>query len=182
MNSLLLHVCCAPDATTAFRRLAARFRIVGFFFNPNIFPKREYELRWASVEVLSQRWMFPVMDGGYAYPSWEKKMRGLEALPENGARCRKCIFLNLEQTAIEAKALGFDAFSTSLTTSPKKDVSWIQSAGEAAGKRIGIPFVFEVFRKKNGFLQSLEDSKVLGLYRQNYCGCQFSIRSGGSGR
>lgn len=174
---ILLHVCCAPDATIAFERLNELGEVWGFFYNPNIHPKSEYLKRLDSFLRLVKLWDLKFVEAEYDPQKWFKLVKGLESEPEGGERCKICIKNNLEKTATRAKELGFDAFATSLTTSPHKDVNFINKLGIEIGKKYGIKYIESVFRKKNGFLKSVEYSKKLGLYRQNYCGCIYSIHS-----
>ncbi len=173
---ILLHICCAPDATTAYKRLSVEHEVVGYFFNPNVQPLQEYEKRKKAVEILSKAWNFKVIYPPYEPEKWFKVVRGLENLSEGGMRCRACIAYRLRQTALEAKKLGFDSFTTSLTTSPHKDVNFINDIGEKIAKNVGLKYFTSIFRKKDGFLESVRYSKELNLYRQNYCGCIFSLR------
>jgi predicted adenine nucleotide alpha hydrolase (AANH) superfamily ATPase len=173
---ILLHICCAPDATTAYERLSQEHEVVGYFFNPNVQPLEEYERRKEAVEKLSKAWNFRVIYPTYDPKAWFKVVRGLEDLPEGDMRCKACIAYRLRETALKAKELGFDAFTTSLTTSPHKDVNFINEIGPKIGKTLGMEYFVSIFRKKDGFLKSVKYSKELGLYRQNYCGCIFSLR------
>lgn len=174
-DRVLLHICCAPDATTAIERLCEKFQVVGFFSNPNIHPLEEYEKRKRAVSLLKNYYDIEVIYGQYEPDRWKREMKGLENLPEGGARCRKCIYLNLLETAKAAKEKEIGYFTTSLMTSPHKDVDWIKKAGHSIEKAFGVCYYHEVFRKHDGFLNSVKKSKLIGLYRQNYCGCQYSI-------
>ncbi len=167
-------MCCAPDATTAYKRLSIGHEVTGYFFNPNIHPFKEYERRKWALEVLSDAWKFKVVYPEYAPEPWFGSVKGLEELPEGSGRCRACIALRLRKSAEFAKKAGFGGFATSLTTSPHKDVPFINEIGKKLGAANGVEYIESAFRKKNGFLESLEYSKELGLYRQNYCGCVFS--------
>lgn len=173
---VLLHICCAPDATTAYKRLSQEHKVVGYFFNPNIQPLQEYEKRKEAVEKLSKAWSFEVIYPSYDPKEWFKVVKGLEDLPEGGMRCKACIAYRLRRTALKTKELGFDAFTTSLTTSPHKDVNFINDIGDKIAKSVGVKYLTSIFRKKDGFLESVRYSRELKLYRQNYCGCIFSLR------
>ncbi|MEA1884305.1 MAG: epoxyqueuosine reductase QueH [Thermotogota bacterium] len=174
-DQILLHICCAPDATTAIERLEEKFKVVGFFSNSNIQPLEEYEKRKTAVSVLKDFYGIDVIYGQYEPDRWKREMKGLENIPEGGARCRKCIYLNLLETAITSKENDISFFTTSLMTSPHKDVNWIQKAGNSIEKNIGVRYYHQEFRKRDGFLNSVKKSKLIGLYRQNYCGCEYSI-------
>ncbi len=173
---VLLHICCAPDATTAYKRLSREYEVVGYFFNPNIQPLEEYERRKDALEKLSRAWNFNVIYPLYDPQPWFRSVKGLEDLPEGSMRCKACIAFRLRQTALAAKKMGFDAFATSLTTSPHKDVDFINDIGAKIAKHMGVGYVPSIFRKKDGFLESVHYSRELKLYRQNYCGCIFSLR------
>jgi len=174
-DQLLLHICCAPDATTAIERLQDKFTVIGFFSNSNIQPLEEYEKRKEAVSILKDYYHVDIIFGQYDAVNWKREMKGLEYLKEGAARCRKCIFLNLIETAKVAKENGISFFTTSLMTSPHKNAEWIKKAGTFIEKNIGVRYYHEVFRKRDGFLNSVKKSKIIGLYRQNYCGCEFSI-------
>ncbi len=176
---ILLHICCAPDATTAYKRLSDEHEVTGYFFNPNIQPIEEYEKRKGALEKLVRAWSFDVIYPPYDPQPWFRVVRGLEDLPEGSTRCRACIAFRLRRTALATKKLGFDAFATSLTTSPHKDVDFINDFGTRMAKYVGVSYVPSAFRKKDGFLESVRYSRELGLYRQNYCGCIFSLRKDG---
>ncbi len=174
---ILLHICCAPDATTAYKRLSDDHEVVGYFYNPNIHPRQEYEKRKESLEKLSKAWKFEVIYPDYDPAPWFRSVKGLENLPEGSMRCRACMGLRLLNTAKEAKKRNFDAFATSLTTSPHKNVDFINDIGLRIANHVGIKYIPSVFRKKDGFLESVRYSHELDLYRQNYCGCIFSLRN-----
>jgi|UniRef100_A0A7V3REJ3 predicted adenine nucleotide alpha hydrolase (AANH) superfamily ATPase len=172
---VLLHICCAPDATTAYIRLSQFHDVSGYFFNPNVQPFDEYSKRREAVEKLSKAWHFEVIYPEYDPARWFKSVRGLETLREGSMRCKACIAFRLKNSAIFAKENGFDAFATSLTTSPHKDVQFINDIGLRLSKSIGVGYIPSTFRKQNGFLESVRYCKALDLYRQNYCGCLFSL-------
>lgn len=109
--------------------------------------------------------------------SWQQQVKGLEDLPEGSVRCAKCIEFRLKATAAYAKKNGFQVFSTTLTTSPKKNSKTVLEIGESVAKKFAIEYLHRDFKKKNGFLRSVVLSKELGLYRQNYCGCIYSLRN-----
>ena len=172
---ILLHICCAPDATTAIERLNRKFRVIGYFGNSNIQPLEEYEKRKEAVTILGSFYNIDILFGNYEPENWKREMTGLESLQEGGARCRKCIFLNLMETSKKAQLNGIGYFTTSLMTSPHKSVEWIETAGKNVETQTGIRYHHEIFRKQDGFLNSVKKSKKIGLYRQNYCGCQYSL-------
>lgn len=174
-KQILLHICCAPDATTAVERLRENYQVIGYFGNSNIQPIEEYQKRKEAVIQLKNYYKIEIIFGGYDPNQWQREMQGLEDLKEGSARCRKCIYLNLRETAVKARSLGITAFTTSLMTSPHKDVNWIQKVGKSLEAKTGIYYHHELFRKRDGFLNSVKMSKTIGLYRQNYCGCNYSV-------
>ncbi len=175
---VLVHICCGPDAAYGVPALQERFRVEGFFFNPNVGPAEEHARRLAAVRQLQDALPFAlrVDDGGR--DSWEEAVRGLEDEPEKGRRCEACIRVRLARAAREAKAGGFSAFCTVLTVSPKKDAAMVNRIGREEGEAAGIPFIEADMKKNDGFRKSVAISKRIGLYRQNYCGCRFSVRTG----
>jgi predicted adenine nucleotide alpha hydrolase (AANH) superfamily ATPase len=173
-KKLLLHVCCAPDATVAIERLAPEFDLTIFFYNPNIHPEKEYHLRAQEMEKLLHLLNIPFIPAEYDSSAWFKLVKGLEHLPEGGERCTRCFEIRLEMSAKIAAASGFELFTTVLTVSPHKDANRINKIGFEAGQKWEILFMEANFKKKDGFKRSLELSKQYGLYRQDYCGCIFS--------
>jgi predicted adenine nucleotide alpha hydrolase (AANH) superfamily ATPase len=171
---LLLHICCAPCSTEVIERLSPSYEVTGFFYNPNIHPRREYELRLSELERFSKEEGFRYIPGEYDIKDWFGKTKGLEKEPEGGKRCKVCYRIRLEETAKAAKERGFDMFTTTLTISPHKNASIINSIGRELKRKYGIKFLSKDFKKKDGFKKSVEHSKKHGLLRQDYCGCVFS--------
>ena len=177
---LLLHACCAPCSSYVLEYLSAYFEITVFFYNPNIYPPQEYEKRVAEERRLIAEMPFrnPVhfREGTYGPERFFEAVKGLENEPEGGARCRKCFELRLAEAARQAKAGGYDYFTTSLTISPLKNADVLNEIGEAAGREYGVAYLNSDFKKKDGYKRSIRLSEEYGLYRQNYCGCVFSVR------
>ena len=171
---ILLHICCAPDSTAVYERLAPDFQVTGFFHNPNIHPRSEYLRRLAEAEKVARRLDFPLIVPEYFPDGWRRLVRGLEQEPERGKRCEVCFRMNLRATARKAQGLGFPFFTTTLSLSPHKDFQKILEIGQAAADEFGVPFIGVNFKKRDGFKRSLELSRDLGLYRQAYCGCLYS--------
>ena len=172
---LLLHVCCAPCSSSVLPRLSS-FAVTPFYCNPNIDTKEEFDKRYAQFAKLGVR---PVCVP-YDHEAFLACVRGLENEHEGGARCRKCIFMRLEETAKYAAAHGYDCFCSSLSVSPHKDAAFINEAGEALAKQYGVAFLPNDFKKENGYLESVRRSKEADLYRQNYCGCEFGKNGSGA--
>ncbi|OGP76178.1 MAG: hypothetical protein A2Z13_04445 [Deltaproteobacteria bacterium RBG_16_64_85] len=179
---LLLHICCAPDASYGVPAMQERFHVTGFFFNPNLHPGKEYERRLQATRQLQDFLPFALEVAGGGEKEWEEAVRGFEGEPEKGLRCETCIRMRLRRTAEEAKRLGIPAFCTVLTVSPKKDAAMVNRAGREEGERVGVFFVEADMKKNDGFRKSVEISKKLGIYRQNYCGCRYSAGRGHSSR
>ncbi|MDE6104415.1 MAG: epoxyqueuosine reductase QueH [Clostridia bacterium] len=173
-KKLLLHCCCAPCSSACLERLFGKFEICALFYNPNIedaeYLKRKAEL----IRFLNETGYATVLDCDHNTSLFYDAVKGLEKEKEGGARCRECFTLRLKKTAEVAEAEGFDYFSTTLTLSPLKDAERINAIGCELEKKYGVKWLFNDFKKANGYLRSLELSKEHDLYRQNYCGCVFS--------
>lgn len=156
--------------------LKGQFDVTGHFYNPNIHPEEEYLRRAAEMEGYSGRIGLPLLVSRYDPDLWREAVRGLEDEPEGGERCLVCYRLRLEETASVAKQLGVTHFTTSLSVSPHKRADAINAVGLEVASRHGLEFYAADFKKKDGFTQSLRLSREAGLYRQDYCGCEFSIR------
>ena len=174
---LLLHICCAPDATVAFQRLSDDYQVTGFFYNPNIHPESEYTLRLEEAGKLSKSFGVELIKPSYDAEEWFSSIKGYEKEKEGGLRCMGCFFMRMEKTAIFAKENGFEAFTTNLTVSPHKNADLINSIGEKISKTYNIKFLPQNLKKNDGFKISVELSRKHNLYRQNYCGCKFSKKS-----
>lgn len=174
MKCHLLHVCCAPDLVIAYLS-GARGDV--FFYNPNIHPKKEYEKRYNEVIKLTNIWDLNVIDVPYDPESFFKLGKGFENEPEKGKRCEICIRMRLEATAKFAKENGYRSFSTTLTSSPRKSVEMINKIGLEVMKSYGIEYLPNVYRKSPLYNDAQRLIKQLGIYRQNYCGCVYSMSS-----
>jgi predicted adenine nucleotide alpha hydrolase (AANH) superfamily ATPase len=175
-ESVLLHICCAPDASYGVPAMQEHYRVTGFFFNPNIQPGEEYERRLDATRQLQDFLPFALEVRGGGETEWDGAVSGLEDEPEKGRRCEACIRMRLRRTAEEAKRFGFPAFCTVLTVSPKKDAAMVNRIGREEGEAAGVLFIEADMKKCDGFRKSVEISKRIGIYRQNYCGCRFSVR------
>lgn len=181
MNRLLLHTCCAPCSTAVLERLIEELpetHITVFYYNPNIYPIEEYKKRKNEqikyIKLLNNP-NIDMIDADYDPDKFEKSICGLEHEKEGGKRCSICFLLRLEETAKKAKELNHDFFTTSLTVSPHKNATIINSIGNMLSKKYGIKFLERDFKKKDGFKRSIILSKENNIYRQNYCGCKYSI-------
>ena len=180
-KSLLLHACCAPCSSYVLEYLSQYFDITLFFFNPNISPEDEYLFRADELERLVGQMPLPtsvkIMRGRYEPKEFYDMAKGMEELDEGGARCYKCYRLRLEETAKQAQKLQYDYFCTTLSISPYKNADWLNSIGGELAKNYGVEYLFSDFKKKNGYKRSCELSNLYSLYRQDYCGCEFSKKA-----
>lgn len=182
-EKLMLHVCCAPCSTYSLEKLLEDYDVSCFFYNPNIHPKDEWEKR--REEILNYiRNRYPdeeikIVIGEYDDENWFSLVEGLEGEMEGGERCKVCYKMRLERTEEEALRNGCGLFTTTLTISPHKDSEIINQTGREAAARCGsrVTFLEENFKKKDGFKKSILMSKDAGLYRQDYCGCIYSLHS-----
>lgn len=182
--SLLLHSCCGPCSTAVIERLAGDYQITIFFYNPCITDEEEYQRRKeAQIQFIKQyneslppKENIRFMEGPYDTKNFYRAVEGLENEPEGGKRCLECFRLRLEKTAETCKLAGCDYFGTTLTVSPHKNYELISRLGRSLAVHYGLSFIDEDFKKKDGFKRSIELSRQYGLYRQNYCGCEYSKR------
>ena len=181
---LLLHVCCAPCSSYVLEYLADIFEITVFYYNPNITPEAEYRKRILELQRLIRDAGYSgkvhFTEGRYDPARFFEMARGMEDLPERGMRCYHCYEMRMEETARAARDMGADYFTTTLSISPHKNAEWINEIGERMSVRYGVSHLPSDFKKKSGYLRSIELSKKYGLYRQNYCGCIFSISGTGN--
>ena len=177
--SLLLQSCCGPCSSYVLEYLTRYFDITVLYYNPNIYPPEEYEKRLSVqkrlISELPRENDIRIMECDYEPELFSDAVKGLENEPEGGRRCEVCFRLRLEKTAELAKENGFDFFGTTLTVSPHKNAQLINVIGLELGEKYGIRFLASDFKKKNGYKRSVELSEKYGLYRQNYCGCRFSL-------
>ncbi|MBM3326681.1 MAG: epoxyqueuosine reductase QueH [Calditrichaeota bacterium] len=176
-EKILLHICCAPDAAIGWERLMNDWEVVGLFYNPNIEPREEYDLRRYEIFKLSGLLALECLEEPPDTALWFELVKEYADEPERGARCHRCIAHRLEVAAGCAAQLSIRTFTTTLTASPHKDVAFIHQTGQEIAARLGLDYTAITFRKQNGYQRSIELSKHYGLYRQNYCGCRWSIRS-----
>jgi len=171
---IVLHICCGVCAAGAAAALAEEGnQVLGYFCNPNIHPAEEYQRRLQAACQAAEKLGFPLEAGPYEPEEWLKKTELLNAEPEGGKRCQLCYRFRLESTYLHLKECGADAFTTTLTISPHKPAATINKIGREIG---GEKFLARDFKKKEGFKRAMESAKEWGLYRQNYCGCIFSMR------
>jgi len=176
--TLLLHSCCAPCSSYVLEYLSEFFEITIFYYNPNIFPKEEYEKRVTEQQefIGKTNKINPItfIEGEYDTERFYEISKGCEAENEGGERCYKCYELRLAETAMLAKEKGFDYFTTTLSISPYKNAEKLNEIGKVLEEKYGVKYLYSDFKKKNGYKRSIELSKEFDLYRQDYCGCVFS--------
>lgn len=172
---MLLHACCAPCSSSVVERLQDDYAVTVFYYNPNIHPQREYLLRRDELVQWCGELGLPLIVAEYDPASWDQQVAGYEKELERGERCTHCYRMRLERTAREAVARGFDLFTTVLSISPHKDAERINRLGQDVAEQFDSVFYQADFKKKGGFQRSLELSKQWGFYRQNYCGCRYSL-------
>lgn len=194
-KKILLHACCAPCAAGVYTQLKADFEITLFWYNPNIFPKAEHDRRLNELLNFCDRENIRIMFGDYDWVEehgfWIQVVKGLEDEPECGKRCEKCFETRLEATAAVAAqandhhdhnefsakggpAYGWNLFGTTLSISPHKEAKMINEIGERVGKKFEVDFYISNFKKQDGSKKAAEISLKNKMYRQHYCGCEFS--------
>lgn len=177
---LLLHSCCAPCSSYVLEYLYPYFDIWAYYYNPNITVREEYDKRIGELKRLigamnrEHGWDIHLAEGPYEPECFLKMAEGLEECPEGGERCRRCFGLRLSKSASYAAENSFDYFTTTLTISPLKNADMLNEIGNRMGEKYGIAFLPSDFKKKNGYQRSIELSKEYDLYRQDYCGCDYS--------
>jgi predicted adenine nucleotide alpha hydrolase (AANH) superfamily ATPase len=171
---LLLHICCAPDATVGIERLSRDWEAEGLFSNSNIHPREEYEKRLLAMEQLAEIVDFSFTEDEYQPEPWFETVKGLENEPEKGLRCEICIRKRRRATSRLARTRDCDAFAAVLTVSPHKDSDMINRLGAEIGEEFGVEYLPTDLKKFDGFKRSVELTKQYGIYRQNYCGCEYS--------
>lgn len=179
-KKLLLHSCCAPCSSYVLEYLSQYFEIILFYYNPNISRAEEYDKRVAELKSLLAhvRYRYPVtlIEGKYEPERFYQAAKGLEQEPERGKRCYECYKLRLTETAKLCRRLHTDYFTTTLSISPMKNADWLNLIGEELAEEYAVHYLPSDFKKKGGYQRSIELSRIYGLYRQDYCGCIFSLR------
>lgn len=173
--TLLLHACCAPCASSCIERLKSAFNITIYFYNPNIDTLKEYEQRKLECQRLCEYFGVNFIFEEHQKQDFISGTVGLEKEPERGKRCEKCFLIRLEKARDKARELKLEYFATTLTLSPLKNARLINEIGESVSD-LSIKYLPTDFKKRGGNSRAIELSKMLNLYRQNYCGCEFSKR------
>lgn len=176
---LLLHSCCAPCSTSVLELLTKYFTVDVYYYNPNIYPESEYNRREKEQERLIKEINEKVglIKEKYNEEEYQKEVIGLEKEKEGGLRCKKCIELRMKKACIYAKKHNYDYYTTTLSVSPHKNSKMINEIGYRLEKEFNMPYLYSDFKKKDGYKQSIILSNKYNLYRQNYCGCKYSVRN-----
>lgn len=177
-QKMVLHSCCAPCSAEVMDAIrASGIAMVVYFYNPNIHPLQEYELRKKENMRYCEKHNIECIDADYDTDNWFERVKGLEWQPERGARCTACFDMRFERTALFASENGYQLFSSSLAISRWKDMEQINGCGErAADKYKDLQYWTLNWRKKGGSARMIETSKEESFYQQEYCGCVYSLR------
>lgn len=175
---LLLHACCAPCSSYVLEYLTAYFDIDLFFYNPNIMPAEEYDRRLAAIHkllaVMPSASGVRLIEGPRDTERFLEAVKGKEAEPEGGARCALCFSLRLGKAAELCREGGYDFVTTTLTISPHKNAVLINGIGEREAAARSVRWLPCDFKKRNGYLRSIELCREYGIYRQSWCGCRLA--------
>jgi len=177
---MLVHICCSVDSHYFLKELRNRFPnepLIGYFYNPNIHPKDEYDLRFLDVKKSCEKLGITLFEGEYELEEWMSVTKELQESPEKGERCEICFLQRLEQSAKKGVELGEKIITTTLLMSPKKSIEMLQKSGEEVCKKYGLEFYCEDFRTKGGTNKQFIEVKNEGLYQQGYCGCMFALKA-----
>ncbi|MBQ9685897.1 MAG: epoxyqueuosine reductase QueH [Oscillospiraceae bacterium] len=176
---VLLHVCCGPCSSSVLEYLTQYFDVTILWYNPNIYPQAEFERRFQTlvklVEDMGLADRVSILAEPWKSEDYYARVKGLEAEPEGGKRCTECFRLRLLETARLAKHYGYDYFCTSLTLSRHKDADRINTIAEEIGRAMGVQWLPSDFKKRDGENRSIELCQKYNVYRQLYCGCEFSL-------
>ena len=176
---VLLHSCCGPCSSSVLEYLTQYFDVTLLWYNPNLYPQAEFDRRFqAQVELIEKMGLsdkVEILAEPWKSEDYYRRIRGLENEPEGGKRCAECFRLRLLECARLAKHYGYDYFCTTLTLSRHKDSDLINALGEEIGRAAGVSWLPSDFKKRDGENRSVELSEKYGIYRQLYCGCEFSL-------
>jgi len=173
---ILLHVCCGVCAAGAASvLLSENHQVTGYFYNPNIYPESEYNRRLEAAAKIGALLGFALIEGPYDPTEWLAATEALEHEPEGGKRCSACYRIRLQKAYEFMLEKDYDVFTSTLTISPHKSAQIINAIGAEMG---GGRFMARDFKKKEGFKKAAEMARKWDLYRQNYCGCKYSLKGG----
>ena len=174
-NKILLHACCGICSGYPIKLLQeSGYEVVVYFCNPNLDTEEEFQKRLKAQQEVCKESDTRLITEEYNHDEFLDYIKGFEAEPERGLRCDKCIELRLKHAGKKAKELGIELFTTSLVISPHKNFEKISNIGTNIAEELSINYLPKNFRKNDGFLKTNIISKRLGIYRQNYCGCEFA--------
>ena len=178
---VLLHSCCGPCSSSVLETLTRHFDVTLLWYNPNLYPQEEFDRRFATqlelIEKMGLTEEVSVLAESWKHEDYLSRVKGLEDEPEGGKRCAECFRARLVECARLAKQYGFDYFCTTLTVSRYKNAELLNTLGEEIGKAFSVAWLPSDFKKRDGERRSRQLSEQYGLYRQNYCGCEFSLRA-----
>lgn len=174
MKKILLHICCGPCALYVFEKLKKEYNVTGFFYNPNIHPKSEYDFRKDELKRLAEAYKWDIVYADYDMKDWFAFIEGYENEPEKGKRCSLCFNFRLQKTFRYAKKENFGLIASTLSISPHKNTDQINNEGFKLSEGFGIEFLGESFKKNNGYNIGREMGRKINVKRQNYCGCTYS--------
>jgi len=174
---LLLHACCGVCSSAVLERILPYFDITILYYNPNIYPKTEYLKRLDTQKEIINKMNLNInlLEVEYEKEKFDEIAKGLEEEKEGGERCTKCYLLRLEKTAKLAQKHGFEYFCTTLSVSPYKNAEKLNKIGKILEDKYKVKYLYSDFKKKEGYKRSCELAKEYNLYRQDYCGCEFSL-------
>lgn len=177
---ILLHSCCGPCSSSVLELLSKYFDVTVLWYNPNLYPETEYDKRMETQKQLIDAIAEDGVQAKLLVEPWRSedyfsRIKGLENEPEEGKRCLECFKIRLEETARIASERGFEWFCTTLTVSSRKDAVAINAIGREAEAKYGVKWLPSEFKKREGNHRSIILSEKYGLYRQEYCGCVFSL-------
>jgi len=177
-NKLLLHACCAPCCAYSSKFLRNEgYDVTVYFYNPNIYPSTEHGRRLTELQRFCENENFTLIMEMPDFEKWNKIISGYECEPEKGRRCYLCYRMRLDKTAQKAKELEFDYFTTTLSISPHKSYEYIKEISTELSAKYEVGYLDVNLKKKDGYKKSVELSREYGFYRQDYCGCKYSIRN-----
>ena len=179
-KKVLLHSCCGPCSSSVLELLSKYFDVTVLWYNPNLYPETEYDKRLETQKQLIDAIAEDGVQAKLLVEPWRSedyfsRIKGLENEPEEGKRCLECFKIRLEETARIASERGFEWFCTTLTVSSRKDAVAINAIGREAEAKYGVKWLPSEFKKREGNHRSIILSEKYGLYRQEYCGCVFSL-------
>lgn len=177
---ILLHSCCGPCSSSVLELLSKYFDVTVLWYNPNLYPEAEYDKRLETqkqlIDAIAQDGVHTkLLVEPWRSEDYFSRIKGLENEPEEGKRCLECFKIRLDETARIASERGFEWFCTTLTVSSRKDAVAINAIGHEAEAKYGVKWLPSEFKKREGNHRSIILSEKYGLYRQEYCGCVFSL-------